>query len=90
LKVPFPEKVVIYDNYSLTILLIWLLKSTYSNNTYFYEHYLAGFEGFTSRLHKQASQAGFTSGLHKQASQAGFTSRLHKQASLEGFTSRLH
>jgi len=33
--------VVIYDTYLLIILLIWLLKSVYLSNTYFYEHYAA-------------------------------------------------
>jgi len=30
--------VVIFDNYLLIILLIWLLKSVYLSNTYFFEH----------------------------------------------------
>ena len=30
---------VISDTYLLIILLIWLLKSVYLSNTYFYEHY---------------------------------------------------
>jgi len=38
LKAPFSRKEVISDTYLLIILLIWLLKTAYLSNTYFYEH----------------------------------------------------
>jgi len=40
LKAPFSRKEVISDTYLLIILLIWLLKTAYLSNTYFYEHYI--------------------------------------------------